>query len=342
MLGLPSSPPKMSWANRRNIDEGGCPFENPQKPLNSIPGECPEGGEGAIVVPPGSQKNDTKKEEENSEVLVPDTEQNGVTVKRKCRTCYWFLCPCLVTILAGVVVLLLIKQGRGYCGVTYVEPNFGLRHMEETIRVLQDDEVELIHVPVPEFADSDPADIVHDFPRRLTAYLDLSLNKCYVTPLNTSMVMPPKNFLELLVNIKAGTYLPQSYLIHEQMMVTERVDNVDQLGYFIYNLCRGKDTYRLQRRDTTLGMQKREALTCHKIHHFENKDVVETMICDWQIIADSACSNKHQLLIRGSAAARKEASNSWSEKRVTDRRALRRISRRLAGVSARILSMASV
>lgn len=36
----------------------------------------------------------------------------------------------------------------------------------------------------------------------LTAYLDLSLNKCYVIPLNTSIVMPPRDFLDLLVNVK--------------------------------------------------------------------------------------------------------------------------------------------
>lgn len=39
-------------------------------------------------------------------------------------------------------------------------------------------------------------------PQRLTAYLDLSLNKCYVIPLNTSVVMPPRDLLELLVNVK--------------------------------------------------------------------------------------------------------------------------------------------
>jgi hypothetical protein len=45
-------------------------------------------------------------------------------------------------------------------------------------------------------------------PQRLTAYLDLFLNKCYVIPLNTSIVMPPNDFLELLVNIKVtGTAL---------------------------------------------------------------------------------------------------------------------------------------
>uniref|UniRef100_UPI0037E97D2D integral membrane protein 2B-like isoform X2 n=1 Tax=Semicossyphus pulcher TaxID=241346 RepID=UPI0037E97D2D len=183
-----------------------------------------------------------------------------------------------------------------FCGVNYREedymiheedevevelPNqFHLRQLEERIRVLEREQVELINVPVPEFDDGDPADIVHDFQRRLTAYLDLSLNKCYVIPLNTSVVMPPRDFLELLVNVKAGTYLPQSYLIHEEMIVTERLEHVDQLGYFIYNLCRGKDTFKLQRRDRILGMQKREALNCHKIRHFEAMVVVETLICE--------------------------------------------------------------
>ncbi|XP_070694637.1 integral membrane protein 2Bb isoform X1 [Pempheris klunzingeri] len=189
------------------------------------------------------------------------------------------------------------EEGQVFvCGVKYREedymipeeeevevelPNqFHLRQLEETIRVLEAEQVELINVPVPEFDDGDPADIVHDFQRRLTAYLDLSLNKCYVIPLNTSIVMPPRDFLELLINVKAGTYLPQSYLVHEEMIVTERLQHVDQLGYFIYNLCRGKETYKLQRRDRILGMQKREALNCHKIRHFGHKFVVETLICE--------------------------------------------------------------
>ncbi|TKS66740.1 Integral membrane protein 2B [Collichthys lucidus] len=204
------------------------------------------------------------------------------------------------------------QEDRVYwCGVRYREEDYMIaeedevevqlpnhvRQVEERIRVLEREQVELISVPVPDFDDGDPADIVHDFQRSLTAYLDLSLNKCYVIPLNTSIVMPPRDFLELLVNVKvtddrpsswrraaaairAGTYLPQSYLVHEEMIVTERLEQVDQLGYFIYNLCRGKDTYKLQRRDRILGMQKREALNCRKILHFESKSVVQTLICE--------------------------------------------------------------
>ncbi|XP_016122374.1 integral membrane protein 2Ba isoform X2 [Sinocyclocheilus grahami] len=189
-----------------------------------------------------------------------------------------------------------LQEERMYfCGVNYREENYKMqdspeetdmdmpaasKRIEERVRVLEDEGVELINIPVPKFSDSDPADIVHDFNRRLTAYLDLRLNKCYVIPLNTSVVMPPKDFLELLVNIKAGTYLPQSYLVREQMIVTGKLEHVDQLGYFIYGLCRGRDTYKLEHREAVFGIQKREALNCHKILHFENKFVVETLICE--------------------------------------------------------------
>uniref|UniRef100_A0A3B3V861 Integral membrane protein 2 n=1 Tax=Poecilia latipinna TaxID=48699 RepID=A0A3B3V861_9TELE len=203
------------------------------------------------------------------------------------------MCLGLALMLSGVVVagaylyryyILEPEDEVFFCGVNYREEDYMIadeeRLLEEKIRVLEREQVEFINVPVPDFEDGDPADIVHDFQRRLTAYLDLNLNKCYVIPLNTSIVMPPRDLLDLLIKVKAGSYLPQSYLIHEEMMVTERLENVDQLGYFIYNLCHDKETFKLQRRDTILGMQKREALNCHKIRHFENKFVVETLICE--------------------------------------------------------------
>lgn len=42
--------------------------------------------------------------------------------------------------------------------------------------------------------------------------------------------------------------MPQTYIVHEEMVVTGKVHNMRQLGPFIYRLCHGKDTYRLSRR----------------------------------------------------------------------------------------------
>lgn len=64
-------------------------------------------------------------------------------------------------------------EGAFFCGVGYYEENSDvtddmyvdqpLRYIEENVSFLENDEVELIRVPVPEFRESDAADIVHDF-----------------------------------------------------------------------------------------------------------------------------------------------------------------------------------
>lgn len=60
----------------------------------------------------------------------------------------------------------------------------------------------------------------------------------------------PSERLVVVVLLQKGTYLPQTYIIHEEMVVSGKVHNLRQLGPFIYRLCNGKDTYRLNRRVT--------------------------------------------------------------------------------------------
>lgn len=152
--------------------------------------------------------------------------------------------------------------------------------MKEDIEILPEEDVVFINVPVPEFGDHDPSRIFHDFNKNITVYLDLNLDKCYVIPLNTSVVMPPKSLLEMLRNIQAGKYMPHTYLIHEQMIVTKQIENVDHLGAFVSQLCHGKETYKLKRKETTQGIQKREAGNCRRILHYEGRLAVDTVICD--------------------------------------------------------------
>ncbi|KAL8173223.1 UNVERIFIED_CONTAM: Integral membrane protein 2B [Gekko kuhli] len=261
----------------------------------------------ALAQKEGGKKDDEEGKEGGSlgQVLIVPADgkdPEAVVPVRQRRAWCWCWCMCFglafmlaVVILGGAYLYKYFshqESGVYFCGIKYIEDGLTLTEpdvgapapryqiIEENIQILEEEDVEFISVPIPEFADSDPADIVHDFQRRLTAYLDLSLDKCYVIPLNTSVVMPPKNFLELLINIKAGTYLPQSYLIHEQMIVTDRIENVDQLGFFIYRLCRDKETYKLQRKEALRGIHKREVSNCRKIRHFENRFAVETLICE--------------------------------------------------------------
>lgn len=71
--------------------------------------------------------------------------------------------------------------------------------------------------------------------------------------------LPNELAVVCVCTLQKGTYLPQTYIIHEEMVVTGKVHNMRQLGPFIYRLCQGKDTYRLSRRVS----QRRE---CGKVH----------------------------------------------------------------------------
>nr|KAF6495381.1 integral membrane protein 2C [Rousettus aegyptiacus] len=159
----------------------------------------------------------------------------------------------------------LARDNFFHCGIFYEDSlsSQGRTRMEleEDVKIYLEDNYQRINVP------------------GLTAYHDISLDKCYVIELNTTIVLPPRNFWELLMNVKRGTYLPQTYIIQEEMVVTEHVSDKEALGSFIYHLCNGKDTYRLRRRATRRRINKRGAKSCNAIRHFENTFVVETVIC---------------------------------------------------------------
>ena len=55
----------------------------------------------------------------------------------------------------------------------------------------------------------------------------------------------------LCVMWQSGSY--KTYLVHEDLVVTERIDDVDELGFYIGRLCDGKETYRMQRRSEISG-----------------------------------------------------------------------------------------
>ncbi|XP_020657496.1 integral membrane protein 2C [Pogona vitticeps] len=166
------------------------------------------------------------------------------------------------------------------CLVAYADSSSSLQlKLHEEVRVNLEERYEWISVPPPPLGESDPADIIHDFQQRLTAYYDLLLDKCFVIELNTTIVMPPQDLWELLVNVKKEVYLPQTYLIEEETVVMEQVTDMNQLGSVIYHLCQGKETYALKHRSARRHIHRRAAEKCHQIRHFANTFVVSTAIC---------------------------------------------------------------
>ncbi|XP_026999004.1 integral membrane protein 2Cb [Tachysurus fulvidraco] len=248
-----------------------------------------------VSVQKPEKQRDGGKEEIIMSYSQPDELVLPLRPKKSSISGLWCLIPGLVIFISGVIIVSVYvyrnyftpqipEDSLFHCRVMYEDslyaPLLGRQELQENVGIYLDENYEQINVPVPNFGGSDPADIIHDFHRGLTAYHDIALDKCFVVELNTTIVMPPRNLWELLNNVKRGMYLPQTYMVQEEMMVTGRVKNMRQLGPFIHRLCYGKETFRLKRRNSRRRIDKRESRKCHRIRHFENTFVMETMICD--------------------------------------------------------------
>ncbi|XP_003800507.1 integral membrane protein 2A [Otolemur garnettii] len=144
----------------------------------------------------------------------------------------------------------------------------------------EDDNIAIIDVPVPSFSDSSPAAIIHDFEMEMTVYLDLLLENCYLMLLNTSIVMPPKNMVELFGKLASGEYLPHTTVVKEDLVSMEEIHDVSNLGIFIYQLCNNRKSFcfSLHCRNLLLSFNKHVIDKCWKIRHFPSEFIVETKI----------------------------------------------------------------
>ncbi|KAI5155802.1 Integral Membrane Protein 2A [Manis pentadactyla] len=141
----------------------------------------------------------------------------------------------------------------------------------EEADIREDDNIAIIDVPVPSYSDSDPADIIHDFEKGRTAYLDFLSGNCYLMPLNTSIVMALKTLVALFGKLASGKYLPHTYVVHEDLVAVEEICDVSKLGIFIYQLCNNRKSFCLRQRDILLGFNKCAIDKCWKIRHFPNE-----------------------------------------------------------------------
>jgi len=163
--------------------------------------------------------------------------------------------------------------------------------MDEDVIVDLNEMTETITSPV--FDDNNPATILHDFNRELTAYKDLLERYCYVMKLNTSAVLPPKNFVDLLLKIRDGYYIPKADVITRSMVVMQpAVEDVSQFGPYISSICWDVPTYRVISREEFIKelVYKRSAdeiektLDCKSttnIKFFSGKFLLEDALC-WQ------------------------------------------------------------
>jgi hypothetical protein len=127
--------------------------------------------------------------------------------------------------------------------------------------MIEDFNHERIEVPV--IGDMRHSTILHDFNQNVTAIIDREQQYCFLLPLNRTLVMPPKDFWDLLLKLKSGYYIPDVDVIRENYRaLTPPIDDISIYGYSVLNECRLFRTYKLVRDDEPIAMSKRSAPFC--------------------------------------------------------------------------------
>lgn len=111
---------------------------------------------------------------------------------------------------------------------------------------LEDEQYEQIEVP--DFTHGRRGRFIHDFAVNKTGIVDMDGQRCFVMPLNRSLVLPPHSLFDLIVKMRAGYYDVDTEIVRERMrVVTPPILDFRGVGYYIARECSSLPTYRLER-----------------------------------------------------------------------------------------------
>lgn len=103
-------------------------------------------------------------------------------------------------------------------------------------------------IEVPDFSHGRRGRFIHDFAANKTGIVDVEGRRCFVMPLNRSLVLPPHSLFDLIVKMRAGYYDVNTEIVRERMrVVTPPILDFRDVGYYIARECSSLPTYRLER-----------------------------------------------------------------------------------------------
>jgi len=105
-------------------------------------------------------------------------------------------------------------------------------------------------ITVPEVSIYKQATIVHDFMTNWSAIYDLTMNRCYIMPLDRSKISPPENIIDMIIKTKTGYFMPDNEIIHTTMRVQQQpLENLEEYGLMIQKRCQSSISFLLMKRN---------------------------------------------------------------------------------------------
>uniref|UniRef100_A0A7E4VE90 Integral membrane protein 2 n=1 Tax=Panagrellus redivivus TaxID=6233 RepID=A0A7E4VE90_PANRE len=227
------SPSSSSSKEKRDLPDGSNPNFSPPPPLRVSP--PPSYTSGSFrrcdnkkpdnCVYCGGAKNYWDKRSPSQQALFAKKQRTY----RALTTLGFFL----VFLVAFVLLVcsnhrLFQKPYNGWCGTTFMDGGKAKQFGQE-MEIDPNESYEQIRVP--KFGANRPAVFVHDFKKNVTAIVDVLGDRCFLKPLDRNVVVPPKNFIDLIDKMHEGYYAPSPKVIHETFRVGGRLSADD-----LYNI----------------------------------------------------------------------------------------------------------
>lgn len=103
-------------------------------------------------------------------------------------------------------------------------------------------------IEVPDFSHGRKGRFIHDFTANKTGIIDLEGHRCFVMPLNRTLVLPPHSLFDLVVKMRDGYYDVDTEIVRETMRVlTPAISDFKSVGYYIAQECATMPTFYLER-----------------------------------------------------------------------------------------------
>ncbi|KAF5283761.1 hypothetical protein FQA39_LY17199 [Lamprigera yunnana] len=136
---------------------------------------------------------------------------------------------------------------------------------------------------VPDFQNGRSGRFIHDFGTNITSIVDVTGKRCFVMPLNRSLILPPRSLHDLIRKMWAGYYKINTEIIRETMHVIMpplENDEIMLLGSYIMRECSGLPIFKLEK--YIGGVVKRSANFGEdlKFPFYAGKQIVEFDIVD--------------------------------------------------------------
>lgn len=174
------------------------------------------------------------------------------------------LAMAILSLAVGIVIYKRSLVKRNFCGVYDVKYR-DISKMPTSGTFKEKVEIDGNHekLDVPEILDYFSATILHDFENNYTAIVDVLRARCYLLPLNRTLIEPPKNFMDLIEKFKSGYYNPDVEMLRDNYVVdTRTLAKAEEYGPYIQEHCTFYDVYKLHKSSREGMLMKRSSVMC--------------------------------------------------------------------------------